>query len=76
MATIPLPYCVPCGNMYRCKENEVIVDLGHAQVLADLYECDDCGHQLTRGYAGEWLPHTLFEQLKNDGYTVIKMRKS
>ena len=65
MATISLPYCVPCGNMYICKENGVIVDLGHTQVKADLFECEECGHQIVQEYAKAWLPSDMFERMKD-----------
>ncbi|MDF1538618.1 MAG: hypothetical protein P1Q69_06930 [Candidatus Thorarchaeota archaeon] len=75
MTTIPLPYCVPCGTMYRCKENEVIVDLGHAQVMADQYVCLDCGHTITMGYARNWLGKSIFEKMK-ESYRVIRMKEA
>jgi len=48
------PVCVECTETMFCKENGVkVIDPGGRVWSADLWECKNCGKQVTKGYGNE-----------------------
>jgi len=61
------PVCVGCKETMFCKEDGVrVIDTGGKVWSADLWECKNCGQQVTRGYGNE--PIVMSHEERFDEY--------
>lgn len=47
--------CVECGKIMRCKKSGIVVKINQyiGNFKADLYECEDCGHEILTRFSKE-----------------------